>query len=368
MISKGGFKRLIEENVRSSDDEFLAKLQNFSQTESFISRNVITDSTYARFSHKRENMHVYSNNKHHKVIIVTKDKERMATWKSDDRGVLRFYGETSSSYAEPIDISRDGTRWEGPGMNSNPCGYGSWMDENDNCLFEGFMVGKREYFVGKKYYEDMPDIGPEYEGFLFEGKKYGKGKQMDRHGNVDYDGYFHDGKSFNPEKINPPFISSKIKEICMTDGNIGNPQMTQLHFPKWLNQLQKIHIGNNCFEHVRYLSIDGPPELTELIIGEQGQGGEEEDYVGELTCCIRNCEKLKYIEFGSNSKKKYKALKLSNLSSLEDFSLRSNSFSVATYLSIQNCNQLKRINIGENCFNGLLLDCSESVDGMNELY
>ena len=366
MKNDSGYYELIMKNERSLLDDLLSTLQSHSQSESFISRNVTTNSTYAKFSQKRDSLHLYSNNEQKKVIIVTNDQDREAVWKSDDRGVLKFYGETSRTYVTPIDISRDGTRWDGPGVGGNPCGYGSWMDGNDNCLYEGVMVGKKEAFIGKKFYKEKSDIDPEYEGFLFGEKKYGRGKQMDRHGNIDYDGYFHDGKPFNPDKIALPFISSMVKEIDITDGIICDPQTTKLHLPKWLIHLQKIHIGNDSFEHVRYLTIDGLPELTECIIGEQGQDEEDESFGCGLTCCICNCKKLAYLEFGNHSKKKCEALKLSHLPSLEDISLRSSSFGVATCLSIQNCKQLKAITIGENCFNGQWVEeRNETVDGMN---
>ena len=81
-----------------------------------------------------------------------------------------------------LDLSDDGERWEGNVLDNKPCGWGVLYDSENRRVYEGFRIGDVNVCYGRSYY---PDVGViEYEGMIFEGKRWGRGVQYDKRGVV----------------------------------------------------------------------------------------------------------------------------------------------------------------------------------------
>ena len=107
-------------------------------------------------------------------------------------GVFRLSKGTIQSVSRPqvgtsvIDLNVQGARYEGEiDLSTNiPYGWGSFYDENDHIIYEGFVVGDRFVVYGNRYW-DIDTIA--YSGMLVDGVICGKGIEYDRNGQVDMD-------------------------------------------------------------------------------------------------------------------------------------------------------------------------------------
>ena len=80
--------------------------------------------------------------------------------------------------------------------------------------------------------------------------------------------------------------------------------------------LKTIVIGNNCFESVRLVELNGLYELESLVIGYKSFliGTDEQD---DGSFRLVNCPKLKSIKIGFDSFCDYHSFELNNLPSLQ---------------------------------------------------
>ena len=85
-----------------------------------------------------------------------------------------------------LDLSDDGERWEGDVLNNQPYGWGVLYDSENRMAYEGFRIGNVNACYGTQYYSDIQKV--EYEGEWCEGKRWGRGVQYDRNGNIAFDG------------------------------------------------------------------------------------------------------------------------------------------------------------------------------------
>lgn len=79
-----------------------------------------------------------------------------------------------------IDLSDDGSRWEGDTLNGVPFGWGVYYDENNCKLFEGFRLNETTVCYGVYYHPLMNTDTVYYQGLLCEGKRWGVGEMHDR--------------------------------------------------------------------------------------------------------------------------------------------------------------------------------------------
>ena len=94
--------------------------------------------------------------------------------------------------------------------------------------------------------------------------------------------------------------------------------------------LKRIEIGNQCFQSVREIVIDGLQSLESVKIGEwciRIDGGERDDGV----CRITNCPNLRQLEIGDRSFYDFKSLELSNVNSLQSIKFGENCFKNADF-------------------------------------
>lgn len=79
-----------------------------------------------------------------------------------------------------------GLRWEGSSIGGKPFGFGCLYNDENRCIYQGFMIqGKKECY-GLDFYTDCSSV--EYCGNFLNGMRYGMGSLYDRKGNLLYKG------------------------------------------------------------------------------------------------------------------------------------------------------------------------------------
>ncbi|KAM7453579.1 hypothetical protein BLSTO_05672, partial [Blastocystis sp. subtype 1] len=71
-------------------------------------------------------------------------------------------------------------------LNNQPYGWGVLYDSEGEKKYEGFMIGEAYVCYGTRYYSDIQKV--EYEGQWCGGKRWGRGVQYDRRGNMVFEG------------------------------------------------------------------------------------------------------------------------------------------------------------------------------------
>ena len=120
--------------------------------------------------------------------------------------------------------------------------------------------------------------------------------------------------------------------ITITDGLCTSYQGTKIII-QGLPMLKTIVIGNNCFESVRLVELNGLYELESVSIGQRSfRIGDKEQSDG--SCRIVNCPKLRSIQIGQDSFSDYHSFELSNLPSLQSIDIGENCFLYAPSFSL----------------------------------
>ena len=84
-----------------------------------------------------------------------------------------------------------------------------------------------------------------------------------------------------------------------------------------LKGIERLEIGNDCFEKVNRFEIDGLNELETIIIGQNSFFLDDDDDTREgSSCLIMNCDQLSDINIGYRSFYWYESFELKNLPSL----------------------------------------------------
>ena len=144
-------------------------------------------------------------------------------------------------------------------------------------------------------------------------------KKYDLNGNVDFEGEWmnNHGMTENENDVKNDLIVPKtIKEFVIGNGMFNDENITSLHFSPLLIRLQRIEIGNKCFQNVREFVVDGLERLESVKISGNCfriSWNERNDGV----CRIMNCPNLRQLEIGNESFVDFKSFELSNLNSIQ---------------------------------------------------
>jgi len=156
-----------------------------------------------------------------------------------------------------LDLSADGRRWEGTIQENLPFGYGCLYNEDNELVFEGWLINETKVCYGIEYWSDTGAV--KYEGCLYEGMKHGYGVLYNRLGSIEYSGFFNNDSPLIPNKEltlendSPfPFLHSHLESLVI--GDEYNPKITSLliHDCYALNQ---ITFGSYCFPYVESFEL-----------------------------------------------------------------------------------------------------------------
>lgn len=158
-----------------------------------------------------------------------------------------------------VDLNAAGKRWEGNVKGDKPFGYGCLYNEDNELMFEGWMVNEVQVCYGVEYWSDIGVV--KYDGCLFEGMKHGYGVLYDRYGTIEYAGLFSNDSPYTPNKdlkiendFSFPLLHSHLESLVI--GNEYSPNMTSLIIHDCYS-LNHVLFGCYCFASVETLELKG---------------------------------------------------------------------------------------------------------------
>ena len=108
------------------------------------------------------------------------------------------------------------------------------------------------------------------------------------------------------------YLHNDTREMVVTGGKCNG--VSSCDFSGY-TELERIVIGDNCFNNAFYLRIDGLTKLKNLTIGINSFV--RHGYGGDMSFSLSNCPLLKEVRFGSGSFRNYILSYVENLPSLE---------------------------------------------------
>ena len=260
--------------------------------------------------------HGEGNNEQRFSILAATYNGQTVEARLDSRELLmngvRPYG---IEHRKTIRLKNQEGKWEGDVLHDEPFGWGLLCDHWNNLLYEGFRIGMVNVCYGTQYYSDTHTIA--YQGEWCEGRRHGKGVQYDKAGNVVYNGNWvnnqPDGGRIEFCNKNA-ILPTRMEVFVIGDGNCNSLEWKSLNMSHMPN-LYLVQIGNNCFENVDTVNLDGLNQLEEVVIGNCCFCKERTFLGGSFA--LRQCEKLKVLKIGCLSFSSYTDCVIDDLPSLE---------------------------------------------------
>ena len=237
--------------------------------------------------------------------------------------LLRMNGEVANEieHAKVLDLSDDGERWEGDVLDNEPYGWGVFYDSENRRVYEGFRIGEVNVCYGTRYYSDIQKV--EYRGEWCEGKRWGRGIQYDRNGDVIIDGeWVNDDYRIEKHVIMTSGVFSlqdHIEELIVTSNCCNERERNALDL-SFMSNLRVLEVGDDCFENVRRMRLIGLNQLERVLIGKNCFNKKDEDdrcYNPNCHFYLKNCERLRELKIDGNSFILYSVCEIDTVPSLE---------------------------------------------------
>ena len=235
--------------------------------------------------------------------------------------LLRVNGEDVKGikHNQVLDLSDDGERWEGDMLNNQPYGWGVLYDSENRMAYEGFRIGDVSVCYGTRYYSDIGVI--EYEGELFEGKRWGRGVQYDRTAMTVSDGEWVDDKQLSRRVVlneENQFLHNHIEELIVENNSCNGREWGVLDL-SFMPKLRLLEVGDDCFENVNEVKLIGLNQLERVVIGEScfTENTHECQSNPSHHFYLRNCLQLRELRIGCWSFMDYSVCEVENVNQLE---------------------------------------------------
>ncbi|KNB41559.1 hypothetical protein JH06_5023 [Blastocystis sp. subtype 4] len=233
-----------------------------------------------------------------------------------------------------------GNRYNNPYPSCNMIEY----DENGVRVYEGGFEGDIiKGFVRAKSGTEYESDGKRalYYGDWKNGKREGKGSEF-KDLNLVYIGEWKDGmRDGNGEEYNEN--DELVRSGRWIKGEYGvlrykNDYGNDLNSfsATWLNGIERVEIGNDCFKEVSQFVLEGLNTLRSVKIGKNSfyLNGRREG----SKCVIRNCDQLRQIHFGDYSFRWYDSFELKNLPLLKSIQLDMSTFGMCHSVVFESMN------------------------------
>ena len=257
--------------------------------------------------------------------IMEMNKERVVIGDTQSHQLLRVNDEDVSGiqHAQVLDMKEKGERWEGDVLNNKPYGWGVLYDSENKKMYEGFRIGDVNVCYGRSYYPDNQKV--EYEGEWCEGKRMGVGVMYDRDEVV-----IHEGEWVNNRPLltrvemtdKNPVLHNHIEELIVKDKSCNGKEWKSLDL-SLLSKLRKLTIGDECFNEVETVKLNGLKELESVVVGKESfefQGNRKTSFE------MKDCEKLKELIIGEESFGFFNVFSLENTPSMERIIMKEANF------------------------------------------
>ena len=187
-----------------------------------------------------------------------------------------------------IDISNDGMRWEGSFLKNSPFGFICIMNESNEVIYQGVMIGDKKECYGIDFYPGLDKI--QYIGCYWNNERHGFGMLYDRKGELMYEGDFISGSYYYDKNVilkdiaNDRIVHSLIHELVIDEG-CGNDYKGDLLLCGF-DYLDRIVVKKNSFMNVNSLKISDNCVLKSIEI---------EDSEGTYGSCLGSFVNVKTV-------------------------------------------------------------------------
>ena len=270
--------------------------------------------------------------------IVEMNKERVVIGDTQSHQLLRSNEEDLSGiqHGQVLDMKEKGERWEGDVMNNKPYGWGVLYDSENRKMYEGFRIGGVNVCYGTQYYPDIQKV--EYEGEWCEGNRMGAGVLYDRDEVV-----IHEGEWVNNRPLltrveltdKNPVLHNRIEELIVKNKSCNGKEWKSLDL-SLLSKLRKLRIGDECFDKVERVKLNGLSELESVVVGDNSftAQGEFDPFIfityDAMPFEMKDCEKLKELIIGEESFGFFNVFFLESTPSMERIIMKRENFCAAS--------------------------------------
>ena len=257
--------------------------------------------------------------------IVEMNAERVVIGDTQSHQLLRVNDEDMKGIEHNVvlDMKEKGERWEGDVLNDQPYGWGVLYDSENRMVYEGFRIGEVNVCYGRSYYLENGKI--EYEGEWCEGNRMGAGVLYDRDEVV-----IHDGEWVNNRPLltrveltdKNPVLHNHIEELIVKNNSCNGKEWKSLDL-SLLSKLRKLIVGDECFNKVERVKLNGLNELESVVVGK-----ESFTFQSDTTTSfeLKDCEKLKELIIGEESFNLFGKFSLENTPSMERIIMKGSNF------------------------------------------
>ena len=257
--------------------------------------------------------------------IVEMNAERVVIGDTQSHQLLRVNDEDMKGIEHNVvlDMKEKGERWEGDVLNDQPYGWGVLYDSENRMVYEGFRIGEVNVCYGRSYYLENGKI--EYEGEWCEGNRMGAGVLYDRDEVV-----IHEGEWVNNRPLltrveltdKNPVLHSRVEELIVKDKSCNGKEWKSLDL-SLLSKLKKLTVGDECFNEVETVKLNGLKELESVVVGKESfefQGNRKTSFE------LKDCEKVKELIIGEESFNLFGKFSLENTPSMERIIMKGSNF------------------------------------------
>ena len=258
-------------------------------------------------------------------VVLEMNEERIVIGDTQSHQLLRVNDEDMKGIEHNVvlDMKEKGERWEGDVLNDQPYGWGVLYDSENRMVYEGFRIGEVNVCYGRSYYLENGKI--EYEGEWCEGNRMGAGVLYDRDEVV-----IHDGEWVNNRPLltrveltdKNPVLHNHIEELIVKNNSCNGKEWKSLDL-SLLSKLRKLIVGDECFDKVERVKLNGLNELESVVVGK-----ESFTFQSDTTTSfeLKDCEKLKELIIGEESFNLFGKFSLENTPSLERIIMKGSNF------------------------------------------
>ena len=258
-------------------------------------------------------------------VVLEMNEERVVIGDTQSHQLLRVNEEDMKGIEHNVvlDMKEKGERWEGDVLNDQPYGWGVLYDSENRMVYEGFRIGEVSVCYGTRYYSDIQKV--EYEGEWCEGNRMGDGVLYDRDEVV-----IHDGEWVNNRPLltrveltdKNPVLHNHIEELIVKNNSCNGKEWKSLDL-SLLSRLKKLRIGDECFNEVEKVKLNGLNELESVVVGKESFTFESDT---KTSFEMKDCEKVKELIIGEESFNLFGKFSLENTPSMERIIMKGSNF------------------------------------------
>ena len=258
-------------------------------------------------------------------VVLEMNEERVVIGDTQSHQLLRVNEEDMKGIEHNVvlDMKEKGERWEGDVLNDQPYGWGVLFDSENRMVYEGFRIGEVNVCYGRSYYPDNQKV--EYEGEWCEGNRMGAGVLYDRSEVV-----IHEGEWVNNRPLltrvemtdKNPVLHNRIEELIVKNKSCNGKEWKSLDL-SLLSKLRKLRIGDECFNEVERVKLNGLNELESVVVGKESFTFQSET---KTSFEMKDCKKLKELIIGERSFNLFGKFSLENTPSMERIIMKEANF------------------------------------------